>query len=282
MASWIDVRRLQCLSVLVVLAAAVGTGESRQGSSPRPAKRYYYKVVNSYPHDTEAYLQGLVFHEGVLYESTGLYGKSTLRRVKLKTGKVLQMTSLAPDLFGEGLALVDNRLIQLTWQSRRGFVYDRDSLGLLREFTYETEGWGLTYDGTRLIMSDGSSVLTYLDPTSFEPVNRLAVTFEGRPLPRLNELEYVEGEIWANVWLTDLIVRIDPATGEVDSYIDLAGILQTEVPLGPDDVLNGIAYDQQGKRVFVSGKRWPRVFEIKTKKKPPKGSRHSRLSKSRA
>jgi glutamine cyclotransferase len=225
-----------------------------------------YKVVNRFPHDPEAYLQGLVWHDGVLYESTGLHGQSTLRRVRLQSGKVTKSISLAADLFGEGLALVDNHLIQLTWQSHRGFVYDRETFALVREFSYDTEGWGLTYDGAHLILSDGTTTLTYLDPQSFEPVRKLTVSWDGQPVLNLNELEFIEGEIWANIWQTDFIVRIDPSTGNVNSFLDLKGILLPEVPRGSDEVLNGIAYDAQNKRIFVSGKRWPRLLEIKIKK----------------
>jgi glutamine cyclotransferase len=223
-------------------------------------------VVNSYHHDPTAFLQGLVWHDGGFYESTGLPGQSTLRRVKFPSGQVTKSISLAPELFGEGLAMVGDELIQLTWQSRRGFVYDRESFALMREFSYDSEGWGLTYDGTSLILSDGSDGLTYLDPRSFERLHKLPVTWDGRPQFNLNELEFIEGEIWANVWNTDFIVRIDPSSGRVTSFLDLKGILPSDVQRTSDDVLNGIAYDSVNKRIFVSGKRWPRLFEIKLTK----------------
>jgi glutamine cyclotransferase len=223
-------------------------------------------VVNSYPHDRAAFLQGLVWHDGGFYESTGLAGHSTLRRVKFPSGQVTKSISLSPELFGEGLAMVGDELIQLTWQSHRGFVYDRESFALMREFSYETEGWGLTYDGTNLILSDGSDGLTYLDPRTFQPLRRLPVTWDGNPQFNLNELEFIEGEIWANVWNTDFIVRIDPSSGRVTSCLDLKGILAPETPRDSDDVLNGIAYDPVNKRIFVGGKRWPRLFEIKLTK----------------
>ena len=230
------------------------------------APRRRYKVVNSYPHDPAAFLQGLVWHDGGFYESTGLPGQSTLRQVKFPSGKVIKSVSLSPELFGEGLAIVGDELIQLTWQSHRGFVYDRESFAVKREFHYDTEGWGLTYDGAHLILSDGSDRLTYLDPNTFSPVSTLPVTWDGRPQFNLNELEFIEGEIWANVWNTDFIVRIDPSSGLVASYLDLKGILLPDVPRGPDDVLNGIAYDPANKRIFVGGKHWPRLFEIKLTK----------------
>ena len=242
---------------------AAGGGES--ATSDERARQAYYEVVNSYPHDPTSFTQGLLWQNGGFYESTGLYGQSKLRRLEFPSGRVLKETDLQTDLFGEGLALVDSRLIQLTWKSHRGFVYDLDSFRLLQEFTYDTEGWGLTYDGKYLILSDGSSELLYLDPQTFKPVRRLAVTMNGRPIPELNELEFIDGEIWANVWQTDLILRIDPSTARVTSFLDLKGILAPSDKTGREDVLNGIAYDPAHKRIFVTGKLWPRVFEIKVK-----------------
>jgi glutamine cyclotransferase len=229
------------------------------------ARKVGYDVVASYPHDPEAYTQGLVWHDGGFFESTGLYQHSTLRRVEFPSGKVVRSISLAPDLFAEGLALADDRLIQLTWKSGRGFVYEMGSFKLLREFSYDTEGWGLTYDGKNLIMSDGSSSLFYLDPNTFRAVKRLDVTMNGSPLENLNELEYFNGEIWSNVWMTDVIVRIDPESGKVSSYLDMKGLLPANQRRDSDDVLNGIAYDSGSGRIFVGGKRWPLLFEIKLK-----------------
>jgi glutaminyl-peptide cyclotransferase len=229
------------------------------------ARQLDYEVVASYPHDPTAFLQGWLWSEGGFYESTGLNGQSTLRRVEFPSGKILKSISLPPEFFGEGLALVDNRLVQLTWTSKRGFVYDRDSFALVREFRFETEGWGLTYDGKHLVMSDGSSDLTYLDPNTFAPVRKLSVTMNGRPIDNLNELEFIEGEIWSNVWQTDLILRIDPNTGKVNSFLNLRGILPASMRTGYEDVLNGIAYDAGQKRIFASGKSWPRIFEIRVK-----------------
>ena len=281
---WIGESTRQASLFLLLIAFLIQTPhQPRRVSTAGPKKpaaqsavsapRLRYKVVNSYPHDPTAFLQGLVWYDGGFYESTGLSGQSTLRRVKFPSGQVTKSISLAPELFGEGLAMVGDELIQLTWQSHRGFVYDRESFALMREFSYNTEGWGLTYDGTDLILTDGSDGLTYLDPQTFAPVRRLAVTWDGRPQFNLNELEFIEGEIWANIWQTDFIVRIDPATGHVASYLDLKGILPASVPRSSDDVLNGIAYDSVNNRIFVSGKHWPRLFEIKPRtlayEKPP-------------
>jgi glutaminyl-peptide cyclotransferase len=230
-----------------------------------PARLDAYEIVNSYPHDPEAFLQGLVWYDNGFYEGTGLERHSTLRRVEFPSGKVVKSVSLAPDLFGEGVALVGDRLVQLTWKAQRGFVYDRDSFKLLREFHYGTEGWGITYDGKNLVMSDGTSTLTYLDPESFQPVRRLNVTWNGKAQDQLNELEYIEGEIWANVWQENYILRIDPETGRVKSYLDMKNLFPPQLRTGNEDVLNGIAYDSQTKRIFVSGKLWPRIFEIRLK-----------------
>ena len=238
---------------------------ANQSQGNAPAKRDDYEIVNNYPHDPQAFLQGLLWYDNGFYESTGLEGHSTLRRVEFPSGKVVQSISLAPDLFAEGLALVGDRLVQLTWQTHRGFVYDRASFKLLREFRYDTEGWGITYDGKQLVMSDGSNTLTYLDPETFQPLRRLNVTWNGRPQDQLNELEYIEGEIWANVWQQDWILRIDPETGRVKSYLDMKNLLPPQLRTGSEDVLNGIAYDPQSKRIFVSGKLWPRLFEIRLK-----------------
>jgi glutaminyl-peptide cyclotransferase len=248
--------------VLVLGSEKNLAARAEQGNS---ARRLDYEVVSFYPHDPDAFLQGLVWHEGSLYESTGLYGHSTLRRVDLSTGKVLKSISLPRDLFGEGLAIVGKRMIQLTWTSKVGLVYDLESFKLLRRFTYKTEGWGLAYDGKMLIMSDGSSSLTYLDPVTFAPMRKLAVTMNGHPADNLNELEFIEGMIWSNVWQTDMILCIDPVTGRVKSYLNLKGILPDNMRTGKEDVLNGIAYDAQKKRIFISGKLWPHLFEIRAK-----------------
>jgi glutaminyl-peptide cyclotransferase len=222
-----------------------------------------YRVINAYPHDIEAFTQGLIYVDGVLYEGTGQYGESTLRRVDLETGAVEQMIELDDRYFGEGITLVGDRIYQLTWQEFTAFAYDRETFELLETFTYATAGWGLTTDDQgQLIMSDGSDWLYFRDPETFERLGYVEVTDGGIPIPYLNELEWVDGEVWANVYLTDWIVRIDPATGKVVGWIDLTGLLPEEdhhSRLGP---LNGIAYDDERGRLFVTGKRWPTLFEI--------------------
>jgi len=204
----------------------------------------------------------LVFEDGVLYEGTGLNGHSTLRRVKLETGEVLQIHELPAQFFGEGVTVYGNDIIQLTWQSHVGFVYDRDSFELLQEFNYSTQGWGITHDGERLIMSDGTATLYFLDPETFEEIGRVGVYDNDGSVNRLNELEYVQGEIYANVWQTNCIARIDPQTGQVVGWIELKGLLTPEDRSEPVDVLNGIAYDAENARLFVTGKLWPKLFEI--------------------
>lgn len=221
-----------------------------------------YTVVHTYPHDPDAFTQGLIFDNGFLYEGTGLDGRSSLRKVELSTGKVLQRLDLPHGYFGEGIVLWKDKLIQLTWQSKIGFVYDRATFKQLRTFTYSREGWGITQDGKRLIMSDGSSSLFFWDPETFAETGELKVVDEkGRRVSNLNELEYVRGEIYANIWQTDRIARISPATGRVLGWIDLSGLL-TERERTQSDVLNGIAYDPKGHRLFVTGKNWPKLFEI--------------------
>jgi glutaminyl-peptide cyclotransferase len=215
-----------------------------------------------FPSDTGAFTQGLLFHEGFLYKSTGLYGESTLRRIDLDTGRVLAMRSLPYQYFGEGLALWRDRLIQLTWKNRTGFVYRLGDLSPLRTFHYEGEGWGLTNDDRHLILSNGSSELRFLDPETFAVVRRIQVHDGQRPVDQLNELEYIDGEVWANVWMTDRIVRIDPTDGRVTGWIDLSGLLPEQARTARTAELNGIAYDAGGKRIFVTGKLWPKIFQI--------------------
>lgn len=226
-----------------------------------------YRVVESFPHDRQAFTQGLAWDGDALLESTGLHGKSSLRRVDLRTGKVRQKHRLGKEFFGEGAVIVGERVIQLTWRSGTGFVYDLSSFKQLATFPIAGEGWGITWDGRRLIMSDGSATLRFLDPVTFRETGRIQVRDGGDPVARLNELEYVEGEIWANVWWTDRIARIDPGTGRVTGWVDLEGIL-SPFAVGQKDVLNGIAWDPEGRRLFVTGKRWPRIFEIEVIPKP--------------
>ncbi len=222
-----------------------------------------YRVVAEYPHDPDAYTQGLAISDGVLFEGTGLEGRSSLRRVELETGDVLQVRSLTPDHFGEGVAVIEDRIYQLTWRTGICFVVDRETFAVQKAFTYPTEGWGLTTDGARLVMSDGGSRLVFRDPTTFAEIGHIDVRDGDHPVSSLNELEYVDGEIWANVHQTDRIARIEPVNGRVTGWIDLAGLLAPEDDTArPVGVLNGIAYDPPTGRVFVTGKLWPTLFEI--------------------
>jgi glutamine cyclotransferase len=224
---------------------------------------YTYTIINTYPHDPEAFTQGLIFEKGLFYEGTGLRGRSTLRKVAVESGEVLQQIDLSPEFFGEGITLWNGQIIQLTWQSKIGFAYDQESFELKRSFNYPTEGWGITHDGRRLIMSDGTATLYLWEPETFAEVGRIEVRDQRGPVAKLNELEYVKGEIYANIWQTDLIARIDPATGQVVGWINLAGLLAPSDRSRPVDVLNGIAYDPTQDRLFITGKLWPKLFEIR-------------------
>ncbi len=217
-------------------------------------------IVNTYPHDAAAFTQGLVFVDGALYEGTGRNGESALRKVELATGAVQQQIKIPAQHFGEGITVFNEKVYQLTWQTHIGFVYDLTSFRQVRSFYLPGEGWGITHDGSRLIISDGTANLRFFDPVTLKETGRVAVTENGRPLDRLNELEYIDGEVWANVWYTDFIVRIDPATGVVNSKLDLSGL---NARRGSDDVLNGIAWDAEGKRLFVTGKLWDSLYEIR-------------------
>ena len=233
-------------------------------STPTPgAPPYYtYRVIQAYPHDPDAFTQGLVFHQGHLYEGTGLVGESTLRKVELESGAVVELLSLPPEQFGEGVTVFGDRIFQLTLSSGTGYVYQLESFLRLTTFPYSGEGWGLTHDDRRLIMSDGTATLRFLDPASLEEIGRLAVTAAGQPVGGLNELEFVKGEVFANLWPTDRVARISLETGQVVGWIDFGGLLAPE-DRGPGiDVLNGIAYDSEQGRLFVTGKRWPTLFEI--------------------
>ena len=223
---------------------------------------YTYKIINSYPHDRIAFTQGLIFEDDIFYEGTGLRGQSSLRKVNLETGDVIQIYTLPPQFFGEGITIFEDKLYQLTWQSQVGFVYNKDTFELLQEFTYPTEGWGLTHDGEKLIMSDGTATLYFRDPQTLEEIGRLDVRDHNGPVKLLNELEYIQGEIYANVWRTNQIARISPKTGQVTGWIQLDGLLGPEDLTQRVDVLNGIAYDAGQDRLFVTGKWWPKLFEI--------------------
>jgi len=225
---------------------------------------YGFKVVHSYPHDNAAYTEGLFYKDGHLYESTGQVGESTVRKVDLETGEVVQRHRLPKQYFGEGIVDWKDRMIQLTWQSQTGFVYDLASFTPKKTFSYPGEGWALTRDDKNIYMSDGTAELRVLDPESLTEIRRIQVTADGVPVTHLNELEWVDGEIYANVWLTERIARIDPKSGHVVGWIDLTGLFDnSQLPNPVDDVLNGIAWDAAHKRLFVTGKCWPTLFEIK-------------------
>lgn len=257
------------LMLTCLLAVSAVAAQSRSQSSSTAARRgpeapapYGYDIVHRYPHDRSAFTQGLLYRDGFLYESTGMNGHSTLRKVRIETGQVVRQRALDERYFAEGLTDVGNRLVQLTWSTNIGFVYDLATFEPRGTFAYPGEGWGLAYDGRRLIMSDGTAALRLLDPVTFREQGRLHVTDGGQPVDRLNELEVVRGQVYANVWLTDRIAMIDPATGHVAGWIDLAGLRPRPGPAG-DDVLNGIAYDARGDRLFVTGKLWPSLYEIR-------------------
>lgn len=252
--------RRRCLLVFFLCMVAAST------IAEPPVSGYpdSFQIVHTYPHDSKAFTQGIVYVDGHLYESTGLYGRSSIRMVDLSTGRVLQKYNLPSEYFGEGLTDWGSTLIQLTWKSHTGFVYDRFTFSLLRTFQYQGEGWGLTHDATQLIMSDGTSYLRFLDPKTFRETRRIHVIDEdGHGIENLNELEYLHGEIYANVWQSDIIVRISPRTGKVLGRIDLSGIIDKRELDSPDAVLNGIAYDSTGDRLFITGKLWPKLFEVK-------------------
>ena len=224
-----------------------------------------YTLVKAWPHDRGAFTEGLVFWDGMLIESTGLNGHSALRKVELETGRILQEVKLPDQYFGEGIAVLGGRIFQLTWQSHRGFIYEVRSLNLEGEFSFAGEGWGLTADGRSLIMSDGTNRIRFLDPATFRVTRTIDVVAHGQPVGMLNELEYVKGELYANVWRTEFVLRIDPATGRILGSIDFVGILPQADRSQDTDVMNGIAYDAPEDRLFVTGKNWPKLFEVKIK-----------------
>ena len=255
-------RRVTLFRKLAALAFALSAAVAVPARAAVPV--YGATVVHDYPHDPAAFTEGLFYLNGFLYESTGLEGKSDIRKVQLGTGKVLQRRPLDPKYFGEGIVAWRGRLAELTWQSQIGFTYDLSTFNPRSSFHYSGEGWALTHDGKRIIMSDGTPQLRFLDPVTLAESGRLNVTLNGRPLAMLNELEWVKGEILANVWQTNYIVRIDPKTGAVTGVIDLSSLVAQETAKGrPIDVLNGIAYDAEHDRLFVTGKLWPDLYEIK-------------------
>lgn len=272
-------KSVYCLLLLLFLSACQGTNvpttvqvaSTTDTRLPAVPPIYTYEIVKTYPHDPKSFTQGLVFDNGIFYESAGLNaahsGHSSLRKVEVTTGKVLKLVDVPEPYFAEGLALFDGKLFQLTWQHQKGFIYDRDTFAAQGEFKYSGEGWGLTHDGKSLILSDGSHQLRFLDPTTFQEQRRISVYDRDRRVDELNELEYVKGEIFANIWQEDRIARIDPKDGKVIGWIDLRDLLKEEDRTADTDVLNGIAYDAAQDHLYVTGKKWPKLFEIRLKKK---------------
>jgi len=254
---------------IVLFLIWVGTvlAQNNAGGKIKTVPVYTYIIINKVPHDFNAYTQGLVYCDGFLYESTGRRGQSSLRKVNPNDGAVIALHSLADEFFGEGITILDDKIYQLTWQSYTGFIYDKSTFLLMQEFFYNTEGWGITHNGKELIISDGTSSLFFFDPVTFEILREIDVTDENGPVEDLNELEYVNGEIFANILYSYKIARIDPLNGKVVGYIDLTGILSNEKIDYPIDVMNGIAYDLETDRLFITGKLWPHVFEIRLIKK---------------
>ena len=235
---------------------------TRTSQTSNQEKFYTCKIVDSYPHDRLAFTQGLSIENNYFYEGTGLYGQSTLRKVQMENGKVIQILNLTEQYFGEGVALYQDKIIQITWKSNIGFVYEKNSFLKLQEFHYPTEGWGITYDGELLILSDGTSTLHFIDPKTFTKIRQIQVFSEEGQVKDLNELEYVNGEVYANIWQTNLIARIDPITGKINGWIDLTELVKIENNSNPASIPNGIAYDPISDRLFVTGKLWSKVFQI--------------------
>ena len=251
------------ISGLIAISAVLFVLFCLDSKNPYTSRTSTYKIINIFPHDREAFTQGLAFEDGVLYEGTGREGRSELRKIELETGSVLQTRKLPDEFFGEGITVYGDNIIQLTFLSKIGFVYKKDTFELLREFNYPTAGWGITNDGKHLIMSDGTLKLYFLDIETFEQVRQIEVYDRGVSVWGLNELEYVKGQIYANVWPTERIARIAPETGRVLGWIDMKGLLTRQDYSRPVDVFNGIAYDKKNDRLFVTGKFWPKLFEIK-------------------
>jgi len=244
------------------MITAVACAQARRPAGTSSVPVYGYRILHTYPHDPNAFTQGLEYRDGFLYEGTGLYGQSSVRKVELETGKVVQEIPIDPKYFGEGITVLNRRIVELTWTTKIGFVYDQSTFQRIRSFNYPGEGWGLANDGQNIYMSDGSADIRVWDPTTLTETRRIAITDAGVPIKELNELEWVRDEIYANVWRSDRIARISAADGKVVGWIDLAGILPDSERTSADAVLNGIAYDQLGSRLFVTGKLWPKLFEI--------------------
>jgi glutamine cyclotransferase len=260
---------------LILIAAALAACSCTPSTEAGTIPEYTYQIVHTYPHDTSAFTEGLFYLNGFLYESTGEPGQSSIRKVKLETGEVLQKRDLSEDYFGEGIINWKDNLYELTWQTQVGFIYDFNTFAPKGQFHYDGEGWSMTTDGKRIIMDDGTSEIRFWDPETLKETGRLAITADGAPVTKncpqercLNELEWVKGELFANIWETDRIARIDPKSGKVVGWIDCTGLLlPAERTPGSDSVLNGIAYDAKGDRLFVTGKNWPKLFEIRLVRK---------------
>ena len=259
---------MRTLLATLVLVSACACSPSATPTPTAPAAdalpAYSYDIVATYPHDPKAFTQGLVYTDGVLYETTGQEGESWLRKVELATGAVLQQHDIADEFFGEGMVIWGDQIVTLTWRGEKGFIFDKATFAPKGEWTYAGEGWGLTADDTQIFMSDGTAQIRKIDPATLQETGRIDVKMNGKPVDKLNELEFVKGEIWANVFETDRIARIDPATGEVKGIIYLGGLLKPD-ERRKTDVLNGIAWDKAGDRIFVTGKYWPKLFEIRIK-----------------
>lgn len=267
--SFHEMKQVSSLLMLVGVFACCPVLLSHTALAQSPVE-YTFIVVQAFPHDTSAYTQGLAYRDGFLYEGTGLNSRSSLRKVNLETGAVLQRVNLEPEYFGEGITIFKDQIVQLTWKSHKGFVYDSKNFHLLKQFSYSGEGWGIATNSRELFMSDGTSEIRVLDPETFRETRHFKVHDGPKPIPQLNELEFVEGQIFANVWHTNRIARISPETGMVVGWIDLTGLLSPVFHLEPEAVLNGIAYDSVRKRLYVTGKLWPSVFEIKLSAKQKK------------
>lgn len=276
---WLSAASLFVYGVsLLTPALSLGYFQTKPASSTKNAPMYRVEVARVFPHDSDAFTQGLAYENGFLFEGTGQLGRSSLRKVDLATGKVLLQVNLAPDEFGEGIAIVDDQIFQLTWQSHIGFVYRLSDFHLLRRFTYSGEGWGLASDGHQLFMSDGTQDIRVLDPATCKEIRRITVREGERPIDQVNELEFVNGQIFANIWHSDRIARISPETGKVLGWINLAGILSPMYRRDPEALLNGIAYDAKGKRLFVTGKLWPSIFEIRLTRAQPTETKSPRVN----
>ncbi len=256
-------RKYIAVSIIAILTLGIlSHAQARRSTAPAPPPvQYGYRVIHTYPHDPSAFTQGLEYRGGALYEGTGLVGRSSLRKVELETGKVLQQIPIEPKYFGEGITVVNSQIVELTWTTQIGFLYDQNTFRMMRSFNYSGEGWGLANDGQQIYMSDGTADIRVLDSSTLQEKRRVTVHDGTEPVKMLNELEYIRGEIYSNVWQTNRIARISPADGKVLGWIDMTGVLPAEERLHAD-VLNGIAYDPLGDRIFVTGKLWPKLFEI--------------------